>query len=112
MANFQSITPVKLGQAAITTGYTTLYTTGTDKRALLKDISVCNTTTGSLTFYISLVPTAGTAGADNALFFNALILPNSTIQWTGTHILNAGDTIQVKGSAAGITITASGGEAV
>lgn len=112
MANFQAITPVKLGQTAVTTGFTTLYTVATSTRVLLKDISICNTTSGALTFYISLVPAEGTAGAGNALFSNAPILPNSTIQWTGTHVLNAGDTIQVKASAAGVTITASGGEAV
>jgi hypothetical protein len=50
----------------------------------------------------------GTAGAGNALFFNAPINGNTTVQWTGSYGLTAGDFIQVKGST-GITFNVSGG---
>jgi hypothetical protein len=58
------------------------------------------------------VPSAGTAGTSNALFYDFSIDTKENIQWTGTQILNAGDTIQIQASGAGITITASGAEAV
>jgi hypothetical protein len=45
------------------------------------------------------------------MYYNALPA-NTTMQWTGSQIMNAGATIQVKASAVGCTITASGGEAV
>jgi len=48
----------------------------------------------------------------NAVFYNAALPAYSTLQWCGMQILNAGDTIQVKASATGCTITASGGEAL
>ncbi len=112
MANFQSITPVKLGQAAITTGVTTLHTVGASSRALLKDIDVVNTGSAAATFDVYLVPTGGSAGTSNALFYQQTVLPKQNVQWSGTQVLNAGDTIQIKASATGITIIASGGEAV
>lgn len=109
---YQNITPTKLGQAAITTGVTTLYTVPASTRTLLKDIDIVNTTAGALTVDIYLVPSAGSAGATNALFYGYSINANSNLQWTGTQILNIGDTIQIKASGAGCTIIASGGEAV
>jgi len=65
-----------------------------------------------LTYRIFLVPSAGTAGTANALFYEFPIDSKENIQWTGTQILNAGDTIQIQASGSGITITASGAEAV
>lgn len=109
---FQNITGLKLGQAAITTAYTTLYTAPAATRTYVKDIDICNTTGSSIGIYVSLVPSAGTASASNALFFNAALPAYSTVQWCGMQILNAGDTIQMKASADGCTITVSGGEAL
>jgi hypothetical protein len=44
--------------------------------------------------------------------YNNALPAYTTMQWTGSQVLNAGTTIQVKASAVGCTITASGGEAV
>lgn len=110
--SFQNITGLKLGQAAITTGYTTLYTVPTGTRTYVKDIDICNTTGSAIGIYVSLVPSAGSASASNAIFYNAEIPSYSTLQWCGMQILNSGDTIQVKASATGCTISASGGEAL
>jgi hypothetical protein len=109
---FQNITGLKLGQAAITTSYATLYTAPTATRTYVKDIDICNTTGSSIGVYVSLVPSGDTAGTDNAVFYNAALPAYSTLQWCGMQILNAGDTIQMKASATGCTITASGGEAL
>ena len=109
---FQNITGLKLGQAAITTSYTTLYTAPASTRTYVKDMDICNTTGSPIGVYVSLVPSAGTASASNAILYNASLPAYSTLQWCGMQILNAGDTIQVKASAIGCTISASGGEAL
>ena len=41
---YQNITGIQLGQAEITTGYTTVYTTPATSRTYVKDINICNTT--------------------------------------------------------------------
>ena len=109
---YNNITPVKLGQAAITTGYTTIYTVPTSTRTFVKDLDIVNTTAASIGIYVSLVPSGGTAGTSNALFYNTPLPSNTIVQWAGSQILNAGDTIQVKASTTGCTITVSGAEAV
>jgi hypothetical protein len=105
------IKPVQLGQAAITASYATIYTVPAGVSTYLKDMDVCNTTTGTLLLSISIVPSAGSPGAANALFFDLPIPGGATLQWTGTQLMPAGSTLQVKGSAVGLTVTASGGEA-
>ena len=109
---YNNITPLQLGQAEITTAYTTIYTVPADTRTYVKDIDVVNTTAATIGIYISLVPSGGTAGTSNALFYNTPLPLNTIVQWAGSQILNEGDTIQVKASATGCTITVSGGEAV
>lgn len=109
--NYQNIIPVRLGQAAITNVIATLYTVPVNTRTLLKDFDICNTTAGALTVDVHLVPSGGSATTANALLYGYSINANATLQWSGTQVLNAGATIQVKASGAGCTINASGGEA-
>jgi len=112
MANFQSITQARLGQIAITTAVATVYTCPASTRTFIKDINVCNTTGGAVTVNVHLVPSGGTADTTNALVYGYSIAATSYWQRTGSQIMNAGDTIQVKASATGTTITISGGEGV
>ncbi len=112
VANYQNITPIKLGQQAITTSYTTVYTTPPSSRTFVKEFDIINTTSATIRIYVSIVPTGDTAGTANALFYYNALPAHTTMQWTGSQVMNAGDTIQVKASAVGCTITASGGEAV
>jgi len=112
MANYQNVTPIRLGQAAITATYATLYTTPVNTRTYVKQMDVVNTTSGALSLYVHLVPTAGTATVDNAIYYVYSIAANAVLQWSGIQVMNYGDTIQTKASGAGLTITASGGEAV
>ena len=109
---YNDITPLQLGQAAITASVTTLYTVPASTRAFVKNLDIVNTSAGALTYNIFLVPSAGSAATSNALFYDFPIASKENIQWTGTQILNAGDTIQIQASGTGITITASGAEAV
>jgi hypothetical protein len=108
---FQRITPAKLAQAAVTAGTTTIYTVPASTRTMIKEMDICNTTAGTLTLNVHLVPSGGSATTANALFYNASISANTTLQWSGVQVLNVGDTIRVQGSGLGLTINISGGEA-
>ena len=92
-----------------TTSYVTIYTAPTGVIGRIAEIDICNSNSGAATFSINLVPSGGTAGTANALFYNAPINGNTTVQWTGGLALNAGDTVQVKASVTGITFNVSGG---
>jgi len=99
----------KMGQAAMTASYATIYTVPNNTNAVLRDIEICNTTASPVGIYVSVVPLNGTAGAANSIFFNAALPGYSTMQWTGAIAMSFGTTIQVKGSTTGCTVTASGG---
>lgn len=109
---FYDVTPKQLGRAAITTSYATIYTTPADVRTFVKDMDIVNTTAASIDVYVSFVPSGGTAGTSNAIFYASPLPAYTTLQWCGSQILNAAETIQVKASASGCTITVSGGEAI
>lgn len=111
MANYQNVTPVKLGQAAVLATVTTIYIAPALSRIYLKNIDVANTTNSAKQIDIYLVPAGGTAADSNAIAHTLTVSAHSTYQWRGVQILYPSDTIQVKGSATGLTITASGGQA-
>lgn len=108
---FDVITPAKLGQAAITTGVTTLYTVPASTRALLKEFNISNTTGVAINARVFLVPSAGAAGTGNAFLYDVAVPGNNSLQYNGVQVLNAGDTIQIQAASAGLTISASGAEA-
>lgn len=109
---FQNISPTKLGQAAITTGVTTLYTVPASTRTLLKEFSIANTTASPINVRVFLVPAAGTAGTSNAFIYDLPVPNGNALQYNGIQVMNAGETIQVQAAATGLTITASGAEAI
>jgi hypothetical protein len=109
---YQNITPAKLGQTAVTTGVTTLYTVPASTRTLLKEFSVANTTGTPINVRVFLVPSAGVAGTGNAFLYDVSVPANNALQYNGIQVMNAGDTIQVQAASAGLTITASGAEAI
>jgi hypothetical protein len=113
MANFQDIVGLRLGRAQLTTSYATVYTCPADKRAYIKDINLCNAHSGNSDASVAIVPTGQTAGVAFEIFSEFQMNANTTHRWTGLQIMNAGDTIQVKGSDANhITVYISGAEAV
>jgi hypothetical protein len=109
---FQNITPAKLGQAAITTGVTTLYTVPASTRTLLKEFSIANTTGADINVRVFLVPAAGTAGTGNAFIYDVPVPTANALQYNGVQVMNAGETIQIQAASTGLTITASGAEAI
>jgi hypothetical protein len=105
---FQVPTIVRLGQAAITTSATTLYTVPSSSRTFVENIDVVNTGASTASVDIYLVPFGGTADTSNALFYQQSLTAKQTLHWAGLQVIDAGATIQIKASATGITITASG----
>jgi len=112
MSNYQNVTPIQLGQAAITTSVATVYTVPSASVVYLKDIDICNTSATAVNINVYLVPSGSTASTSNALFYSVSIPGYSTMQWTGTQLLNTSQTVQVSASATGCTIIVSGGQAV
>lgn len=92
-----------------TTGYVTIYTAPFGVIGRISEIDICNGNNAPATFYIHLIPAGGTASTSNALFYNAPIAGNATVQWTGGLALHAGDFVQVKASTTGITFNLCGG---
>ncbi len=78
---FDVITPTKLGQAAITTGVTTLYTVPALTRTLLKEFSIANTTGATINVRLFLVPSSGTAGTSNAFLYDVPVLAANALQY-------------------------------
>jgi len=109
MAAFQIVTPVKFGQIAIGVTNTPIYTVPLNMAAYLKDIDIPNTSAAAIavTVYIG----AGSASV-NILIPAVTIPANSIFQWTGTQILNAGDTIVAVAAALGCNAIVSGATAV
>lgn len=87
----------------------TVYTVPTGQQFTLTDIEICNASGTATTFSVYLVASGGTAGTSNALFYNAPINGNTTVQWTGSTALSAGSTVQASAGTATVTIKISGG---
>lgn len=99
--------PQPSGNAGTSIG--TVYTVPTGQQFTLTDIEICNASATVSTFSIYLVASGGTAGTTNALFYNAPINGNTTVQWTGSTALSAGSTIQASSGSGNVVIKISGG---
>ena len=94
------------GAAAVSVA--TLYTSPASTVSCVTDIVIANTAATSATFYLFIVPAAGSASAANALFYAVPIPANTTVQWTGNQAVSAGATIQGYASATSITFSVTG----
>jgi hypothetical protein len=95
------------GPAAIPNTITTVFTaTGP---TVLKSFDGCNTVQAAVGLFIHLVPSGGSATPANALRYGTRIAPATDpaggFWWEGEIVLAAGDTIQVRGSVVGLTLT-------
>ena len=93
-------------------GPAVIYTAASNASSHIDYILFCNTTAGSLSVSMSIVPPGGTATAANAVFSGQAIPANTTVTWTGKIIVPAGYTVQAGASGAGMAITLSGGTSV
>ena len=99
----------QLGQSAIGTAVSKLYTVPASTTALIKNIDICNTATTGTTIRVFLVPNAGSATTNNALIYDYSLPANSMLSWDGCQVQHtAGDTIQVQAGAVCCTAVISG----
>jgi len=104
-------TPVRQGQAQAGIAFSNLYVVGAGKTAIVKTLSVCNVTAGSVALDVSLVNQGGTASDANAVVRNHTIPPYATVMYTFDQVLAAQGFVAVKASvAAALTLTLSGVE--
>lgn len=96
-------------EAANSSGFATLFIVPSTQQMTVTDIEICNTGATPAVFYISFVPSGGTAGANNALFYAAPIPGNSTVQWTGAQVLAPSSTVQGYASSNAVSIMIAGG---
>jgi len=106
---YNNITTVQLCQTALTTSVSTLYTSSSGASSHVNSINICNTTSSAINVYLFFVPSGGAAGTGNAIFYNTAVPAGTTVLWESTQIIGAGATIQGYASAAGVTVTISGG---
>ena len=92
------------------TADTLLYTVPAGTRATVTAIHIVNTTGTAATITLGL--NAGSALAAANHFLSALSVPgNGTYDWTGAHVLEAGETIRaLQGTAGALTVHISGVE--
>lgn len=100
----------QLCQGAVPTSAETVYTVPSGFKTLVTDICLSNTTTGSVTCTVYLVPSAGSADATNQFLPGVSIGANTVLQWTGGQVITAGETVKVVASAAGVAMRISGDE--
>lgn len=108
-----AFTEKKLGQAQISDASpTTLYTVGSGKKGIVKDIIITNTTATAATVSIWLVPSGGSPDDTNAIMKNWNVPANDMAHFSMWQVLETeGDTIQAQaGTTTSITITISGAE--
>lgn len=94
------------GPAAVGTVAATVYTTPAATTTVLRNIHVANTTTGALTFNLSV----GADAAGTRLYSGFSVPANGSLDWSGFIPLAATEVLQALASAAGLTLTVSGVE--
>ena len=104
-------TAKRLFQVQLTTGEVTEYTVSAGRQAILKQITLANTSASAATYAFSIVPSGGTAGASNRIAGDISLPAKTSDVWDFTEVLEAGDFISATASAGtAITMTASGVE--
>lgn len=97
---FTIVQYIRQVNAAVVVASTTQYTVPASRQDVVKCVTVCNTAGTSITFTLSF--------AGVPLFTGATIPGNQTLTWTGTIVLNAGETIVTAASAVNLTLIISG----
>lgn len=99
-----------LGQSNPGTVNTTLYTCPSQTQTVVSFVSVCNTTSGSVTIRIYVLQSGSTATVSNAFIYDRTLTANLTIDVLKGLTLRAGDSIVVYASASNVTFHAFGSE--
>ena len=94
-------------QGTASTGtYATLYDTGASTTAVISTIAITNTASGSATYRIGIMGSAGTPAAANWLIYDATVPGNDTIFLTAGVVLGNTQFIRVSSSANTVTFSA------
>lgn len=103
-------TPVRLaGPAQLTTSATSVYTVGSGKSAVVKQIVFSNTTGSSTVVSAHVVPVGGSASAANGVVYNLSIGPNSQIIWSADIPMATGEQVYLTaGTGTAVTYIVSG----
>lgn len=109
---YNNLATQRLFGGAATVSTSVLYTASSGVASHLNTINICNTSSTTATFSVYIVPSGGTAGASNAVFYNCPIPANTTTLWSGTLIIPAGGSIQASASATTVTFNMAGGNSV
>jgi hypothetical protein len=93
------------GTAGVGT-YATLYNTSASATAVISTIAITNTASGSATYRIGIMGSAGTPAAANWLVYDATVPGNDTIFLTAGVALGNTQFIRVSSSANTVTFSA------
>lgn len=104
-------TPKWLDQRQCATTDTTHYTVPGGKSAIIKELVVCNTTAGQVSFWCSFVPAGGSVGDATRVIANSVIPAYSTVIFTFAQVLATAGFVSCKaGAASSLTATLTGVE--
>lgn len=104
-------TPLRLDQRQAAVTDTTHYVVPAAKSAIIKEIVICNTTAGQVSFWASMVASGGTVGDANRVICNEVIPAWTTVIFTFAQVLATGGFVSCKaGAASSLTITCTGVE--
>jgi ATP-dependent protease ClpP protease subunit len=104
-------TPTRLYIGQPRTSNTTLYTVPSGKKAIIKQILLSNTSASDVTVTIYLVPSGGTAGANNMIVPGITVNAKTVVTIDMAQVMNAGDfLVGVQNTSGAVTVTISGVE--
>lgn len=90
---------------------TDAYTVPAGKKAIARNIVICNTTGADIAFRIFVVPNGQSPGVENAIFYNYVAPANFSFSKNMYVLLDTpGDKLTVYAQTQGITFTVSGAE--
>ena len=102
-------TQKKVYQGQPGTAEATLYTNGTTKGAIIKEVIIANTTATAATITLSIVTAAGAGGATNRILAGKSVSPNDLIILALNTAMGASDLITgLQGTLSALTVTISG----
>lgn len=98
-------TPLRLaGPAQVASSATSVYTVGSGKTAVVKQLVLNNTSSSAITISAYLVPVSGSATAATSFIYQLSVAPSSNIIWSGDLPLTAGEQIYLAASS-GTSVT-------
>lgn len=80
--------------------------------AIIKSVNICNTSAGTQTFSINLIPPGGSVGLNNAILGNVVISGNNVFSYETSIVIPAGAIVYISQPQTALTFTISGVEYV